>query len=316
MQRSKYGIELGLFQLHNFIEIIGIALILLRVNGMLHLSLLSQIDRRLPALSLLLLFLQTQMRTENLHQTGLAAVGLQLHLNRNHQILVVFVTGRPHTRPLRQLMRKHPLHHSLVLDCLVRLYRQNEDIVIQLSKRGIASFFCLEIEVSRQDQSAKDDQVGNSDVQLKLHPLLIPLLIDQPQSLVSDSLYHSFLKHPRASPTNLSHSPLPRPISPQQFILRGTLEQHWQGLHREGRIRVQPRLLKAIYPVNTPYAKPMFDEQGFEEGFGVVESLKCALVAPEGLGQCVLLIILHFLLYTNNIIIHNAPISIFITFAN
>jgi hypothetical protein len=48
----------------------------------------------------------------------------------------------------------------------------------------------------------------------------------------------------------------------------------------------------------------MLDEQGFEEGFGMIESLKCAFVAPEGLGQCVLLIILHFLLYTNNIIIH------------
>ena len=308
MQRSKDGVELGLFQLHNFIEIIRVALILLRVNGMPHLPLLSQVNRRLPALRLLLLFLQTQMRAEHFHQTRLAAVGLQLHLNRNHQILVILVTRRPHPRPLRQLMRKDPLHHSLVLHCLVRLNGQNEDIVVQLRKGGIVGFFCLEIEVPRQDQSAKDDQVGNSNVQLELHPLLVPLLINQPQGLLSDSLNDSFLKHPRASPTSLRHSPLPRSISSQQFIFRRTLEQHWQGFHREGRIRVQSRLFEAVNAVDAPYTKPMLDEQGFEEGFGMIESLKCAFVAPEGLGQCVLLIILHFLLYTNNIIIHNSAI--------
>jgi hypothetical protein len=94
---SENGFEFWLSKLCDFAEIVGIALVYLRVvrvmvNNLLDL-LFSKIDCSLPAFSLLLFLFQSKVRTEYSHKGCLAAVVLQIDLNRNHYVLIAFIAG-------------------------------------------------------------------------------------------------------------------------------------------------------------------------------------------------------------------------------
>ncbi len=77
------------------------------------------------------------------------------------------------------------------------------------------------------------------------------------------------------------------------------VEEEGEGLDGEGGVGVETGLFEAVEAEDAAEAEGVPDQQVPEEGLGAGEGFKGSLVAPKGLGQLVLLSVLHFLLYTN-----------------
>lgn len=63
-----------------------------------------------------------------------------------------------------EFIGQQPLEHSLMLDHLTALHRQDKDIVVHLLKFLVPLRPHLRVDVPKQDQILEDDDVRNTDV--------------------------------------------------------------------------------------------------------------------------------------------------------
>ena len=181
-----------------------------------------------------------------------------------------------------------------MLDHLIPLHRQNEDVIVHLIKFLILLRPHLRVNVPQQDQILEEDDVGNTNVELELRPVLISPYFDLLLGLSDDVLEVGALEDALAGPADLSQAALAHVIAAEELVLGRQVQQRWQDFDVEGVIAVDLGLLEAVDPEDALHAESVVLEELLEERPGAQKVLVGLLVAPEFLRQFVVLILHYF----------------------